>query len=72
MRPRDPEPATPTWGSPELGVAAKRLSPLTMRPTGLVKVATATWPSTRVRPLEKTPWTVPEASTATPVSEPDE
>ena len=40
-------------GTPLLAPAVNMLPPLSSRPCGLLKVATATWPSVRVWPLLK-------------------
>ena len=55
---------------PELAPEVKRLLPWSTSPSALAKVAMATWPTVRVRPLLKEPLIVPSGPTAKLMSVP--
>jgi len=61
--PRPPVLAAPSFGAPELFDTSKRFSPVAVRPCGLVKTASATWPMICFVPFEYTPVIMPELST---------
>src|SRR5579864_3435350 len=57
--PRPPVFGAPICACPELDVDWYSDPPALMRPLGLVKLASAIWPSTSLEPLENTPDTTP-------------
>src|SRR3954470_23136300 len=64
--PRPPVPAVPTFAIPAEALSPYRFDPSFTRPCGLLKFASASWPTVTVVPAPNDAWILPAESMVTP------